>query len=1195
MYAHNLIRKFSQLATLAAILGIVACSGDELTGTPTGDATTAGGDATNVRIGSTASGSFVDGSLFLTSASISAGGSTTVTVDLADATGAPATVSTTVDFTSACVSGGMATFTTSSVTTSTGIATTSYTAQGCTGSDLITATINGTALSASSSVTVASTLPASIQFSSATESLIALAGTGSTSGLPESSTLTFLVLDNNGGPVAGEAVTFSLSTNVGGISLSFITAASDGLGEVKAILQSGTVATSVRVIATIDSDTTLSTASNAIAIATGPPEQNNISLSASELNPRAWNVDNKQVTITASLSDRFKNPITNGTAISFTTELGSIASSCITTDGKCSVIWNSQEPRANDLANPGLPGITTILARVAGEEHFNDSDGDGVFSDGDTFTDLPEAWNDENDNGRFDEFEFFDDFDNSKTYSPVNGLYNGIGCIHATLCDPLSDTVAVRSSINLVMAEDTPSTLQLQYNNSGVVPSGTTFDTTIDSKITFTIGGPVNGNVLPVGTTITFKTTNGEIISGEKHTVDNLVSIAGSYTVFVAADDTPSNDGYLTAEVVIGDGGGTYSLTPIPISDGSVNNTRIGAIIATVFTEGVISLSSSNILPLGTSDLTVNLVDLTGTQITTTAIVNFTSPCVASGDASLSSGSVTTATGEAFVTYTDISCTVPDTITATISGTTSSATGTITISADAPAPGSITLSGITDSTIALSGTGSASGLPETTTLTFTIADASGNPVQGEPVSFSLNSTVGGIDLSSFAEISDLNGEVTTTVQSGTVATSVRVTATVVESDPPLTTASSAIAIATGPPDQNSMTISAVTLNPRAWDVVGREVEITARAADRYNNPITDGTAISFTTEFGAVDPSCITTNGSCTVKWRSQNPRTNTLGGTPGVTSIMATVEGEESFSDVDGDGVFSNGDSFTDLPEAFRDDNNDDTYNDGEFFVDFDGNLEYDAGVDSYTGNGFYNGKGCIHTGGLCDEITDAITVRDSIELVLAEDVPDISQVKFGASPVDYPIGTPTFSTLDDGSISFTIGGFTNGQILPVGSTITFGVTNGEIVSGGSHIVTNSNAGAGTYAVFITGDDTPSNDGFLTIDVAVGDGGDSFSFTPIAINDVGLTYSIGGTISGLPGGETVTLRNNAGNNLPITGNGTLTDTFTFTAGLVDGDAYKVEVGLDPASVICTVGLGTGKVDGADVTDVVVTCAVPAP
>ncbi len=627
-----------------------------------------------------------------------------------------------------------------------------------------------------------------------------------------------------------------------------------------------------------------------------------------------------------------------------------------------------------------------------------------------------------------------------------------------------------------------------------------------------------------------------------------------------------------------------------PVTDPVTSIVRIGSTVAGTFIDGTLLTSPDTITATDTSSVTAELVDATAVAVTSSTTVTFTSTCAAMNPAmaSFDTPAVTTTTGTARTTYTTQGCTGSDLITATINGSTSSATGTITITT--PTPGSIIHSGTTNSTIALSGTGSASGLPETTIITFTIKDANDNPVQNENVIFTLNSTLGGITLSTTTATSDINGEVATTVQSGTVATNIRVTATVtVDNNTVLTTASSAIAIATGPPDQNSMSLSAETLNPRAWNLDGREVKITALLADRYNNKIADGSSISFTTEFGAIDPSCITSGGGCTVIWRSQNPRTNSFGGRPGVTTIMATVEGEESFIDVDADGVFSDGvlpngdpytDLFTDLAEAFRDDNNNLTYDTGEVFVDF--NID---GIHN-PGNNLYNGKGCTHSSE-CDHVTDAITVRDSIELVLAEDSPLISRVQFNnTGAVAYPVGTPTFNTQDDSSISFTIGGVTNAQVLPIGSTINFAVSNSEIVAGSNHTVANSNSAAQIYTVFISPDDTPSNDGFLTIAITVGDGGLLHTFTPIAINDIGQTYSIGGIVSGLPAGETVTLRNNGGNNLVVTANGN----FTFTQQLANEAAYEVTVGLDPATATCTVALGSGTVSAADVADVVVTC-----
>jgi hypothetical protein len=80
--------------------------------------------------------------------------------------------------------------------------------------------------------------------------------------------------------------------------------------------------------------------------------------------------------------------------------------------------------------------------------------------------------------------------------------------------------------------------------------------------------------------------------------------------------------------------------------------------------------------------------------------------------------------------------------------------------------------------------------------------------------------------------------------------------------------------------------------------------------------------------------------------------------------------------------------------------------------------------------------------------------------------------------------------------------------------------------------------------------------------------------------------FTIGGTVSGLISGRSVTLLNNGANALKVTANGT----FTFTAALASGSAYKVTVSLQPSGETCTVTNGTGTVGSANVTNVAVAC-----
>jgi len=80
---------------------------------------------------------------------------------------------------------------------------------------------------------------------------------------------------------------------------------------------------------------------------------------------------------------------------------------------------------------------------------------------------------------------------------------------------------------------------------------------------------------------------------------------------------------------------------------------------------------------------------------------------------------------------------------------------------------------------------------------------------------------------------------------------------------------------------------------------------------------------------------------------------------------------------------------------------------------------------------------------------------------------------------------------------------------------------------------------------------------------------------------------AIGGTVSGLSGTGLV-LRNNGGDDLAINGNGS----FTFAATVQDTKGYSVTVRTQPSTPnqVCTVTNGSGAVNGANVTDVTVTC-----
>ncbi len=543
------------------------------TTTSTGGDNTSTGDGTTtdpiIRIGSGSGSSFVAGVLDIGLSSLSAGASTGITVDLVDEAGNLYTTPTDVTFNSECEKTGLAELTSPAFTFA-GRASSTYIAKGCSGNDKIiaTAVVNGVPLQATGTVNVLPAALGSIQFISATPTNIALKGTGG-AGLEETSTVIFKVLNEVGGPVADEEVAFSLNTTIGGLALTPTTGTTNSQGEVQTVVQSGTVATSIRITATVTgSSPQLKTQSDQLTITTGLPDQNSFSLSATTLNPEAWNHDGVEVVITARLADRFNNPVPDGTAITFTTEGGSIEGSCLTSGGACSVTWTSQDVRPcgqtlgansivgadidvvlNNCMETGAPntgpqsgfaplgqpygGRATITATAVGEESFTDENGNFVFDDGESFTDLPEAFLDINENGAFNSsMDIFFDFNEDGQYNAADGKFNGVLCKHSTLCST-QQTLHVRDSLVLVMSG---SGAYLSANPTTItIPNGGVGSTTVQLS-------DLHNQPMPAGTTVNVETTAGTLISDDSFSI-NSTNYNGGIGFGISVEGQGEDDG----------------------------------------------------------------------------------------------------------------------------------------------------------------------------------------------------------------------------------------------------------------------------------------------------------------------------------------------------------------------------------------------------------------------------------------------------------------------------------------------------------------------------------------------------------------------------------------------------------------------------------------------------------------------------
>jgi len=84
--------------------------------------------------------------------------------------------------------------------------------------------------------------------------------------------------------------------------------------------------------------------------------------------------------------------------------------------------------------------------------------------------------------------------------------------------------------------------------------------------------------------------------------------------------------------------------------------------------------------------------------------------------------------------------------------------------------------------------------------------------------------------------------------------------------------------------------------------------------------------------------------------------------------------------------------------------------------------------------------------------------------------------------------------------------------------------------------------------------------------------------------------YTVGGTLTGLPAGDTITLQDNGSDNLTLSTN----ETFTFPTALPYGHTYSVTVSGTSGGtpITCTLSNGSGTISGANVTNVAVQCTI---
>ena len=595
-----------------------------------------------------------------------------------------------------------------------------------------------------------------------------------------------------------------------------------------------------------------------------------------------------------------------------------------------------------------------------------------------------------------------------------------------------SYTSAAGTSGTGTTAAGIPSITMSLTDSSG---NATSFISSSSNALVKAIVYNANGAVVP-NAIVTFTTDPAfGAFSGGANTA--LTDANGAASVTLTTSNTSGGAAAVTAAT-------TVAGTAIT---GTVNY----AVGASTLSLSAISLPAGTLSAYGTAKVSVNVLN-NGVAWTTPLTVQFTSACAASGKATLTS-SVTTVNGTANASYLDNGCNNAnpgDTITATLSNG-GTATGVLPVGA--PALGSIqyvstvTNPATTPPVITLKGTGGASR-SETARVTFKVVDSAGNPVGNTLVSFTLNTSIGGLSLSSASATSDpTTGYVVTNVISGTISTAVRVTAT----SGSLSTQSDQLVISTGIPAQDAFSLSATAHNIEAWNYDGMTTTLTARLADHFHNPVPDGTAVSFTSEGGSVVSSCNTVGGECSSVLTSQALRPAN-----GRVTVLARATGEEAFVDTNSNGTMDLGEGIdannasTDIGEAFVDYNENGVFDAAtEPYLDFDGNGAY-SGPD-----GLYNGVLCTPGGAHCSA-RKSVDVRGSQIIIFSTSAANISIATNGTFNGSPAIILPTCSTIN-GNVPLTFAVTVvdiHGNAMPAGTTVAFSSDNGVIVTASPYIV---------------------------------------------------------------------------------------------------------------------------------------------
>lgn len=455
-----------------------------------------------------------------------------------------------------------------------------------------------------------------------------------------------------------------------------------------------------------------------------------------------------------------------------------------------------------------------------------------------------------------------------------------------------------------------------------------------------------------------------------------------------------------------------------------------------------------DVSPLGTTTFTATISDAAGNPFVfdqgftaSQFIFTATSPCQLQGLAQIQVATPSAA-GTINGTYTNAGCTDPDVVTVRAvlpsSGAVLTASGTVVVSR---AANSISYSGPENLSLRLQGLTEG----QTVSVPFTVSNANGDPIPNQRVDFTLSTLVGGLSLASSSVTTNSMGVASAVVNSGRIPVNFSVTArTQTPTGQSLTTQSRPIIVFSDIPSQSGMSVSLGCSAIEGFAIDGVEAPIVLRIADRYGNFFVPGTQPNAIASGGAINGGCVVSpigspsnvspsDSSCSFTFRTQGVRPQN-----GIAYVMAYLDGEETFVDSNGNGLYDEGEPFTDRGNAFLDANGNGARDDNEIFIDRLATGAYSPGNEMFDGYVCTAGN-CRFTG--ADVFVNAPIILSGPAAPIPPPNPSLGAVQVGSA------GTYQINGGDIGRLTFRITDARGNQVPPE-STVALVVTNGTHIS---------------------------------------------------------------------------------------------------------------------------------------------------